>query len=104
MMAPCGKPTKANRFGDDPAAVFAHTVAAGFIASSSGSAMVAPTPFNTERREMCFRNKDIAFSVLMTGHCRHGLRRASHSELIASNYGLNERRKPVVAACGAMDD
>ena len=34
--------------------VWAHTVAAGFIASSSGSAIVAPTPFSTARREMCF--------------------------------------------------
>ena len=39
MIAPCGKPTKANRFGVEPAGVCAHAVAAGFIASSSGSAM-----------------------------------------------------------------
>ena len=30
---------------------------AGFIASRSGSAIVAPTPFNTVRREMCFRDR-----------------------------------------------
>jgi hypothetical protein len=43
--------------GADPAAVFAHAVAAGFMASSSGSAIVAPTPFNIMRREMCFWDK-----------------------------------------------
>src|SRR4051794_2906540 len=57
MMAPCGNPTKASRFGLDPDAVLAHAVAAGFIASRSGSAIVAPTPFNTARREMCFWDK-----------------------------------------------
>jgi hypothetical protein len=50
------------RFGGVPAAVFAHTVAEGLIASSSGSAMLAPTPFNTVRREMCFLNNVIAVS------------------------------------------
>ena len=43
-----------SRFGVLPAGVCAHAVAAGFIASSSGSAIVAPTPFSTVRREMCF--------------------------------------------------
>ena len=37
-----------------PAAVLAKTVLAGIIASSSGSAMVTPTPFRTARRETCF--------------------------------------------------
>ena len=41
-------------FGVAPAGVCAHAVAAGFIASSSGSAMDAPTPLSTVRREMCF--------------------------------------------------
>ncbi len=36
------------------AAVFAMAVLAGIIASSSGSAMAAPTPRSTVRREMCF--------------------------------------------------
>ena len=38
-------------------------VAAGFIASSSGSAMLAPMPLRTARREMCFLNRYMAFSV-----------------------------------------
>jgi hypothetical protein len=59
MMAPCGNPTKAKRLGVEPAAVCAHAVAAGFIASRSGSAMLAPTPFNTARRETCFLNTNI---------------------------------------------
>ena len=50
----------ASRFGAEPAAVSAHAVAAGFIASRSGSAMVAPTPFNTARREMCFLNTNMS--------------------------------------------
>jgi hypothetical protein len=56
MMAPCGKPMKAIRFGAEPTGVCAHAVAAGFIASISGNAIVAPTPFSTARREMCLRN------------------------------------------------
>src|ERR1700722_11978531 len=60
MMAPCGNPTKASRFGAEPAAVLAHAVAAGFIASRNGSAIVAPTPFKTMRREMCFWDKYIS--------------------------------------------
>src|SRR6187200_1511456 len=63
MIAPCGKPMKANRFGVEPAAVCAHAVAAGFIASSSGSAMVAPTPFSTVQREICFFVKNIVVLV-----------------------------------------
>jgi hypothetical protein len=35
------------------AAAAANAFRAGTIASSSGSATVAPTPFNTARREMC---------------------------------------------------
>ena len=35
-------------------------LAAGFIASRSGSAIAAPTPLNTIRREMCFRDRYIA--------------------------------------------
>jgi hypothetical protein len=60
MIAPCGKPTKASRFGADPAAVCAHAVAAGFIASSNGNAIVAPTPFSTARRETCFLNTNMS--------------------------------------------
>jgi hypothetical protein len=61
MIAPCGNPTKAKRFGVEPAGVCAHAVAAGLIASSSGSATLAPTPFNTVRREMCFLNRVMSF-------------------------------------------
>ena len=66
MTAPCGNPMKAKRFGAEPAAVCAHAVAAGFIASRSGSAMLAPTPFNTARRETCFLKTYMCspFSVL----------------------------------------
>ncbi len=36
------------------AAVFAHTVRAGTIASRNGSAIVTPIPRRTVRRETCF--------------------------------------------------
>ncbi len=36
------------------AAVWASAVAAGIIASSSGSASVTPAPFSTVRRDRCF--------------------------------------------------
>src|SRR5688572_2863006 len=108
MMAPCGKPMKASRFGVEPAGVCAHAVAAGFIASRSGSAMLAPTPFNTVRRETCFLNTCISLSVCRAGcdrrllDCRDaargrsGLRNASHPELLASNHCLDQGREPVV--------
>jgi hypothetical protein len=61
MIAPCGKPMKANRFGGAPAAVCAKAVAAGLMASRSGNAIVAPTPFRTARRETCCLNTNIAY-------------------------------------------
>src|SRR6185503_413273 len=42
------------------AAVCANAVPAGIIASSSGSAIVAPAPFNTVRRDKCLRVRNIA--------------------------------------------
>ncbi len=66
MIAPCGKPMNANRFGAVPAAVFANAIAAGLIASRSGSAMPAPTPFRIVRREMCFCEINIALSLMAT--------------------------------------
>src|SRR4029077_18211678 len=54
MIAPCGKPIKANLFGVFPAEVVAATLEAGNIASKSGNARVAPAPFRTARRGMCF--------------------------------------------------
>src|SRR5262245_11388511 len=104
MIAPCGKPTKATRFGVEPAVVCAHAVAAGLIASRSGSAMLAPMPCNTIRRETCFL--DIYMSYLrlfrhlrtarghrprlqlLTGQGR--LRYPVHPELIASNDSLHQ--------------
>ncbi len=51
----------------EPAGVFAHATAAGFIASSSGSAIVAPTPFNIVRRERCFFVMNMRLSSLFPG-------------------------------------
>ncbi|MND00296.1 hypothetical protein D3C83_188540 [compost metagenome] len=61
MIAPCGKPMKARRFGVWPAAVWAKAVAAGFMASSRGRAMAVPTPRSTARRERCFFVMNIGF-------------------------------------------
>jgi hypothetical protein len=52
---------KASRFGVEPAAVAAQAVAAGLIASRSGSAMLAPTPFSTVRRDTCFLNTYMSY-------------------------------------------
>src|SRR6188472_2749990 len=114
MMAPCGKPMKAIRFGGAPAGVAAHAVADGFIASSSGSAMVAPTPLRTVRREMCFFDRNMSplpfkpwlRTTLLPGRRRLGLRHRdpTHPELIASNHCLHQRREPVVRRGGATDD
>src|SRR5688572_14361095 len=116
MIAPCGKPMKANRFGVAPAGVCAQTVAAGFIASRSGSAIVAPTPFNTVRRETCFLDRYIGISAsnanshaLLPGHlrtlgARGWLRHPAHPELLAANHCLRDTREPVIAVGRAVDD
>src|SRR5262245_45498765 len=115
MIAPCGKPMKASRLGGAPAGVAAHAVAAGFIASSSGSAMLAPTPFNTVRREMCFLNRLMSnlhgppeggHYVRLMPDCpaRRLLRHPAHPELIAVHDRLHDRRKPVVARRRTVDD
>src|SRR5579862_5051329 len=62
MIAPMGKPTKAKRFGVFPAAVAAHAVEAGTMASRNGSATAAPTPFKTARRGMCFLKMNMCWS------------------------------------------
>ena len=100
----CGNPTKASRFGDDPAAVSAHAVAAGFIASRSGSAIVAPTPFNTVRRATCFLKYDTAglrLFRLFPGHRAARSTHTPHPELFALDDRLDDRRKPIIASCRA---
>ncbi len=49
--------------GDETQLAFAgaHAFAAGTIASSSGSPIVTPRPFNTARRERCFLVMNIGF-------------------------------------------
>src|SRR5688500_10661174 len=49
------------------AAVFASAVFAGIIASSNGSAMLAPTPFRTVRRDKCFLVINMAQAPLGLG-------------------------------------
>ena len=45
------------------AAVCARAVPAGIIASSSGSAIVAPAPLSTARRDRCLRVKNMAVNL-----------------------------------------
>ncbi len=65
------------------AGVAANAVAAGFIASRSGKAIVAPTPLRTARREMCLRDKYMSY-----------LRQA---DLMAGRYRPRTDRQPEVA-------
>src|SRR5438093_10887498 len=51
---PCTISMHTSRIFDDPAAVLAHAVPAGSIASRNGNATVTPIPFRTVRRETCF--------------------------------------------------
>src|ERR1700733_7984015 len=67
MIAPWGKLTKANRFGVFPAAVVVAAVAAGIMAPTSGSAMLAPAPCKTVRREMCFLDMNM-WRLLIYSH------------------------------------
>ena len=51
---PCTISIADSRTFRDAAAVLANAVAAGDIASSTGSAIVTPRPRRTVRRDMCF--------------------------------------------------
>ena len=75
------------------AAVCASAVAAGIIASSSGSASVTPAPFSTVRRERCFRvrNMSLASALLRDFH-------RLHAERIARDDARDDRREPVCPA------
>src|SRR6478736_8997792 len=95
--------------GFGAAAVFASAVAAGIIASSSGSATAAPVPFSTVRRERCLRVMYMLASSLLArlGHrTRIGdqrailLRgRAVGQECRAGHDAHDQRREPVVISC-----
>ena len=54
MMAPCGKPTKANRFGAAPAGVAPTRWLRGSSHRAAAARCAAPTPCSTVRRERCF--------------------------------------------------
>src|SRR4026209_252853 len=105
MMAPCGNPMKACRFGVEPAGVRAHAVAAGLIAASSGSGKVAATPFNTERRETCFLDKYISSLRQRPIPESHHRGHRNHRESFIPVYSVylvviipSARRGPPVAA------
>src|SRR6266540_7101338 len=86
------------------AAVFAHAVCAGTIASRNGSATVAPMPPRTVRREMCFFVMNMSdllssFAFRGRGRVRVGRRRArstAHLKWRALHDAKNERRDAIV--------
>src|SRR5262245_56518149 len=102
MIAPWGNPIKASRFGVEPEGVWAHAVAAGFIASRSGRAIVVPRPFNIVRREMRFLDIYISYlrfktlclcvlsSFLNLGLRQSRLRHPMLLELFALNNCLHQ--------------
>src|SRR5262245_32065095 len=90
------------------AAVAASAVPAGIIASSSGSAIEAPAPFKTVRRERCLRVKNIAavlrfpLSLLQRRHrFGDGLPLA---EGIARDDAEDERFEAIVVSRGIAHD
>src|SRR5690606_22143732 len=114
ITAPCGKPTNASRCGAWPA-VRANATPAGIIASSNGSAMHAPAPRNTARRDRCFFVMNMPSSPLqqpgsppsfsrassrgvVRGHRPLGLElgRAPHQERLANDDLPNDRLEPVI--------
>src|SRR6185436_20228655 len=88
MSAPCGMYMKPVRIGR-AASVFANPVAAGTIASSSGSASEALTPLRKVRL-------GIASLVISIFH--------PHLKRHTRDDRVDERREPVVLAAGAPDD
>src|SRR5690606_30691049 len=103
--APCGKYTKP-RQGRAAAAVFASAVPAGIIASSNGSAIEAPAPCNSVRRDKCFRVRNIASPpVSPLTHRRleqaHGF---ALTESVAHDDADHYRLETVVIVLGLPDD
>src|SRR5919197_537428 len=101
---PCGTKRPTNR-GFGLAAVCASAVAAGTIASSSGSASVAPAPFKTVRREMCFLVRNIN-GALLTGHAQLiALSRLHvHLKCLAPDDADDDRRQAIVRRCRIPHD
>src|SRR5262245_24467110 len=110
MIAPCGKYTNAS-LGLGLPAVCASTVPAGIIASSSGSATVAPRPRSIVRRDRCFLVTNIvALLSLGGGGLRRdrlvlvgGWRRAELERLAVRDAGENRREAVVLAARVVQD-
>src|SRR5262245_40769552 len=84
------------------AAVCASAVAAGTIASRSGSARVTPAPLSTVRREICrfVRNISVPLGNLDAGRRRW---RCLHTERIARDDAGDDGRQPIALSRGAAD-
>src|SRR3954469_8030260 len=102
--APCGKYTNARR-GLGFAALCASTVPAGIIASSSGSAIVAPAPLRTVRRDSFFLKTNIYSPPKLLVCC--GLRRrcaagigAPLAERIARDDAEDKRLEAEIVGAG----
>src|SRR5687768_2600815 len=76
------------------AAVCASAVPAGIMASSSGSAIVAPTPRSTVRRDRCFFVTNIV--TLLLPRVIVGWRRRAEPERLAQSDAGQDRRETVV--------
>src|SRR5690606_14239306 len=117
--APWGKYTKPRR-GLMAAAVFASAVCAGIIASSNGSAIAAPAPCRTVRRERCFLVRNMALASRPSGNGRNvggnlvrGLRRGRRGQLcrrrtppecITGHDTQHQILEPVVVGLGGAHD
>src|SRR3954447_14946238 len=83
---------------DGAAAAFdASAEAAGTMASSIGSASVAPTPRRNVRRDRCILVMNIR-PLVLSARCRR------HLERYAANDTRNEGGKPVILAPGVPHD
>src|SRR6267142_499735 len=97
---PCGTKSPTNR-DLGLAAVCASVVAAGTIASSSGSASVAPAPRRTVRLDMCFLVRNISSVLLLTGHAQLiALSRLHvHLKCLAPDDAGDDRRQAILRSC-----
>src|SRR5579862_5496884 len=78
------------RRGDAFAAVFCNSVCAGTMESSSGSAIVTPTPRRNVRRGRCFFVMNIARHILQKKVCGQCITIEYWSEAFTGTYAMDE--------------
>src|SRR5215471_6393135 len=100
--APCGKYTKPRRRAG-LAAGSASAVVGGIIASRSGSAIVAPAPLSTVRRDKCLRVRNIVYMTLtFSGRqvYRKGVRANLEKFEFAHDWGADRPKLQVLSRFG----